>query len=163
MAVLSIISLPALLVSLVVAYVLVRLIEHVRNRQKAARLGCKPAIQGFGSEPSGLRVLLQGLKAQKEKRVPVWMGEEFARLSAQEGRPVGTFTLNGFLFRKVIITSEPKNIQAMLATSFKDFSLGANRINNFKPLLGDGIVSTIDSFVVVGGESLFFYGSHGVV
>lgn len=39
-------------------------------------------------------------------------------------------------------TIEPKNIQAILATQFKDFGLGDARNNNFKPLLGRGIFAT---------------------
>lgn len=143
MAVLSIVSIPALLVSLSVAYVLVRLIEHVRFARKAARLGCKPPVVAFGNETTGIRVLKLGLQAQREKQVPAWMIKEFARLSAQEGRQVSTFTMNAPILRKVYFTCEPKNIQTILATSFKDYSLGSNRIGNFKPLLGDGIVGIL--------------------
>ncbi|USP73415.1 translation initiation factor if-2 [Curvularia clavata] len=41
-----------------------------------------------------------------------------------------------------IFTIEPKNIQAILATQFKDFGLGKVRNRNFSPLLGHGIFST---------------------
>lgn len=40
-----------------------------------------------------------------------------------------------------IFTVEPKNIQTILATQFKDFGLGEVRNNSFYPLLGWGIVS----------------------
>src|SRR4051812_259625 len=36
-------------------------------------------------------------------------------------------------------TVEPRNVQALLATQFKDFGLGAFRHDVFFPLLGDGI------------------------
>ena len=39
-------------------------------------------------------------------------------------------------------TIDPKNIQAVLATQFKDFGLGDMRNGNFNPLLGHGIVSS---------------------
>ncbi|KAG9731232.1 cytochrome P450, partial [Aureobasidium melanogenum] len=39
-------------------------------------------------------------------------------------------------------TSDPKNIQALLATQFKDFGLGSARIGNFGPLMGDGIFAS---------------------
>ncbi|KAJ4400062.1 hypothetical protein N0V91_008943 [Didymella pomorum] len=42
---------------------------------------------------------------------------------------------------QVIFTSDPKNIQAMLATQFKDFELGQVRRGSFAPLLGHGIFS----------------------
>lgn len=140
MAVLSVISIPALLVSLAVAFVLLRLIEYLRFRSAAARLGCKPAVWGFGGDWAGLSLMRKGLKAQREKNVPIWIRREFARLSEREGRQVGTFQMSAPLFRNVLFTCEPENIKTILATSFKDFSLGDNRIGNFKPLLGDGIV-----------------------
>jgi cytochrome P450 len=37
------------------------------------------------------------------------------------------------------LTIEPENIKTVLATNFKDFSLGKRRHDNFFPLLGDGI------------------------
>ncbi|KAG0128383.1 cytochrome P450 [Tuber indicum] len=49
-------------------------------------------------------------------------------------------TLKGrVLIGTTIGTIEPENIKAILATSFKDFSLGPERHDNFYPLLGDGI------------------------
>lgn len=39
------------------------------------------------------------------------------------------------------MTSDPRNIQAFLATNFKSFSLGEVRRKSFEPLLGKGIVS----------------------
>ncbi|KAJ4144256.1 hypothetical protein LMH87_003146 [Akanthomyces muscarius] len=142
MAVLSVISIPALLVSLAVAFVLLRLIEYIRFRSAAARLGCKPAVWGFGGDWAGLSLMRKGLKAQREKNVPIWIRQEFARLSVREGRQVGTFQMSAPLFRNVLFTCEPENIKTILATSFKDFSLGENRIGNFKPLLGDGIFAS---------------------
>ncbi|RPB02863.1 cytochrome P450 [Choiromyces venosus 120613-1] len=43
------------------------------------------------------------------------------------------------LFVTSIGTIEPENIKTILATGFKDFSLGSERHDNFYPLLGDGI------------------------
>lgn len=37
-------------------------------------------------------------------------------------------------------TSDPKNIQAILATQFQDFDLGAVRAKIMGEVLGDGIV-----------------------
>ncbi|KAK8141368.1 hypothetical protein G3M48_000177, partial [Beauveria asiatica] len=142
MAVLSVISLPALLVSLTVAFILLRVIEYVRFRSKAARLGCQSAPSGFSGDWAGISLMRQGLRAQREKKVPNWMRHEFARLSAREGRPVGTFEMSAPLFRRVLFTAEPENIKTILATSFKDFSLGENRLGNFKPLLGEGIFAS---------------------
>ncbi|KAA8894617.1 hypothetical protein FN846DRAFT_912690 [Sphaerosporella brunnea] len=40
---------------------------------------------------------------------------------------------------EIVFTIEPRNIQAVLATKFKDFSLGNLRKEAFLELLGDGI------------------------
>ncbi|CZT17218.1 related to cytochrome P450 family protein [Ramularia collo-cygni] len=45
-----------------------------------------------------------------------------------------------------LLTVEPANVQAMLATQFKDFELGAMRINQFYPLLGSSIFTSDGRF-----------------
>ncbi|KAJ5713476.1 n-alkane-inducible cytochrome P450 [Penicillium malachiteum] len=50
-----------------------------------------------------------------------------------------TFQLR--LGRKLILTSEPKNFQAILATQFEDFDLGS-RNDAAHPMLGDGIFAS---------------------
>jgi cytochrome P450 len=40
------------------------------------------------------------------------------------------------------MTTDPKNVQAMLATQFKDFELGPFRRNMFNPVIGKGIFTT---------------------
>lgn len=46
------------------------------------------------------------------------------------------------LGKTAFFTTEPRNIQAILATQFKDFGLGDARNNNFFPLLGHGIFAS---------------------
>ncbi|KAH0538865.1 hypothetical protein FGG08_004582 [Glutinoglossum americanum] len=43
---------------------------------------------------------------------------------------------------EVVCTSDPQNIQAILALRFADFELGATRKENFAPLLGSGIFTS---------------------
>ena len=51
-----------------------------------------------------------------------------------------TFTATAML-RKFIVTNDPENIQAVLATKFHDFQLGS-RLKFFGPLLGRGIFTS---------------------
>lgn len=52
-------------------------------------------------------------------------------------------TLNlRFLHMNVIMTKNPENLKAMMATSFKDFNLPDNRRASFIPLLGRGIFTS---------------------
>ncbi|KID65470.1 Cytochrome P450 52A12 [Metarhizium brunneum] len=125
------------------AAVVVMLINAVQTRQRhramAKKLGCKPPIQAPSTEPSGIVAMYRGAKASKEKRFPQFVQEQFEKLNEREGRQVGTTSLVTPFFKKIIFTSDPQNIQAMLALKFKDFGLGVNRTDNFRPLLGNGI------------------------
>lgn len=57
-----------------------------------------------------------------------------------------TVNLYGFDGTKMIETVEPANLQAMLATQFKDFEVGRRRYNQFKPAIGKSIFSTDGPF-----------------
>ncbi|EFR05455.1 hypothetical protein MGYG_08468 [Nannizzia gypsea CBS 118893] len=41
--------------------------------------------------------------------------------------------------KPMVLTRDPENIKAILATQFEEFSFGASRYNSFVPMLGDGI------------------------
>jgi cytochrome P450 len=51
-------------------------------------------------------------------------------------------TFKTSLGRIVIITIEPRNVQAILALKFKDFDLGSPRNKAMSPLLGQGIFTS---------------------
>jgi hypothetical protein len=146
---LSISSLLALVGGLAVIYVALRLAKRVKNAITASKMGCKSPVRAFYADPSGVRFLLDGVRATKEQRVPDWLGTEFERLSKVHGHQVGTIRTNAALFRSVLFTTEPKNIQKLLATGFKDFELGEHRIKNFEPLLGHGIVRNVLSIPIM--------------
>lgn len=50
-----------------------------------------------------------------------------------------TYRLHNLFNSSVVITIEPENIQALLATKFNDFELGKARRENFSDVLGNGI------------------------
>lgn len=138
-------QITALVVIALGAAVIVMIINKIqmtlRHRAMAKQLGCKPLVQAPSTEPSGIVAMFRGAKASKEKRFPQFVQEQFQRLNEREGREVGTSSLVTPFFKKIIFTSDPQNIQTMLALKFKDFGLGVNRTDNFRPLLGNGIVS----------------------
>ena len=68
----------------------------------------------------------------------VFREEEMSRI---HGRRCSTFK-QSLLGQEVLFTSDPKNIQAMLAVQFDDFGLGPARRGNMIATLGDGIVSS---------------------
>jgi hypothetical protein len=73
--------------------------------------------------------------------MPEYVRETQNIVSKQEGRAVSTLQFRRPIWKYDYFTSDPKNIQAILALQFKEFGLGDARNGNFEPLLGHGIVS----------------------
>lgn len=84
------------------------------------------------------------LKADKECRMPAYFKSCIDDISVENGRITTTFDHN-ILGQLIIFTIDPKNIQAILATQFKDYCFGDSRNGNFNALLGRGIVSVLPS------------------
>lgn len=128
----------------IAAFALYRAIAYAATRRARARrareLGCKPAPMFNRGDPLGIGNVRNLLKADREKRLPEYSEERVREISAREGRPVTTMR-NVIAGEQSFFTIEPRNIQALLATKFKDFELGKSRGGNFRPLLGHGIVS----------------------
>ena len=50
-----------------------------------------------------------------------------------------TYRVYGIFNTTIVMTADPENIQAVLATKFNDFDLGPSRKDNFHEMLGNGI------------------------
>ncbi|KAI9871473.1 MAG: hypothetical protein M1830_003848, partial [Pleopsidium flavum] len=85
--------------------------------------------------PFGLDRIRTAIKADQNKSFPEFVIQRFAEVGAD------TFQFN-ILGNQGYFTVDPKNIQAVLATQFNDFSLGPNRRDSFFPLLGNGIFTS---------------------
>jgi hypothetical protein len=134
-------SLTALVLSKVVTHIL----NNRRHRSLARSWGCKPALNNTPGDPFGLYNLYLTIKENYNHNLPEYALHRFRTLSQREGRSVTTFRemLAG---AENIFTCEPRNIQAVLATQFKDFEFGAIRNGSFASMLGRGIVRT--SFII---------------
>lgn len=131
-----------------ISFVLYKIVSSIitsrRHATNARRLGCLPASKFSDQLPLdylNLRVATRLAKADKEYRIPHWIESRINKEYNAEGKRVTTFYAN-ILGSKGVFTVEPRNIQAILATQFKDFGLGDLRNASFSPLLGHGIVST---------------------
>lgn len=82
-------------------------------------------------DPFALVNLFRTMWALSNNRILDYMQSTFDNTSAN--RTVYTYETK-ILGDTVIFTSDPKNIQAMLATQFKDFELGQVRRGSFAPL-----------------------------
>ena len=109
-----------------------------RHASNSKKLGCEALPQYLAQDITGISATREAIAAGKDKRIPDLLIDRVLRMSTREGRRVDTFVVQQ-LFRPTIFTADPKNIQAVLATQFQDFGLGAIRRTNFFPLLGNGI------------------------
>lgn len=111
------------------------------HARKARHWGCA-SVPRYPTNIFGTSSLRESLNADKEKKIPLMVQSRLAKMADFEQRPVTTFSIRQ-MGRENIFTCEPANVQAMLATKFKDFELGAGRRTTMYPLLGLGIVSPL--------------------
>lgn len=124
-----------LLLTLVVYKIISGISSRRHHARRAKELGCQPAFQRPYNLPFGIDMALRLIKADKEQRVP----DEVERVYHEVGHD--TFEQN-FLGTPNFVTFDPKNIQALLATQFNDFEIGAARRGNFFPMFGNGIFTS---------------------
>lgn len=125
---------PALvgLIILTVSAVIYYSVEYARLSLRAKALGCGSPNRSWNKLPFGIDFLWTMMKADREFRVPQKL------LGVFRNAKHATF-IHQSAGSDVIVTSDPKNVQAILALQFKDFCLGAKRRQNFYPMLGNGI------------------------
>ena len=88
----------------------------------------------------GIAIPLGFDKALDEDRLLEYIKMLQSTTQEAQGRKVTTMEMT-VLGRKSFMTTDVKNIQAVLAHQFNDFGLGEDRIGSFLPMLGVGIVS----------------------
>jgi hypothetical protein len=125
------------LLSAWVAYKIVdSILTSRRHAKRAAELGCKPPPVFPTRWPFGLDFMWRLVKADRAGLLP-----PFTLIMYKEMGGATTHEQN-FIGRIGLVTVDPKNIQAILATQFHDFALGQTRRGNFFPLLGNGIFTS---------------------
>ncbi|KAL4764848.1 cytochrome P450 [Aspergillus foveolatus] len=88
-----------------------------------------------------LLIYQESLQADKEKKIPLLLQRRLERVSAREKRPVTTFVIRQMGLDN-IFTCDHGNVQAILATKFKHFELGAGRRHTLYPMFGVGIFTS---------------------
>ncbi|KAF2641585.1 cytochrome P450 52A12 [Massarina eburnea CBS 473.64] len=128
-----------------VAFVIYRIVEYgleeLRHHRNAKCLGCEPVYKMPNPDGMGITLLFQLLNSNRQFNFPETSKKRLFRQWEKEGRAIPTVGHTVFGL-KVIHTVDPKNVQAVLATKFKDFGLGELRYKIFNPLLGDSIFSS---------------------
>lgn len=112
-----------------VGYVVFVLARYKYDDIVAAKHGCAPAFYTDRELPIGVKGTYNTLKCLANNTLLEFFQERFT-----EGRTARTVVAG----QRWFITIEPENVRTVLATSFKDYSLGF-RYESFFPLLGNGI------------------------
>ncbi|ETN45423.1 uncharacterized protein HMPREF1541_09254 [Cyphellophora europaea CBS 101466] len=127
----------ALLAAVTAVYlVLSSYLTRRRHARLAAEWGCQPPIRRRSKWPGGFDFVWEIIKADRTNDL-VNLFEDVAK----EMSPRTHTWLQAFAGATVINTLEPKNVQAILATQFKDFEFGSVRQGCFYQMFGYGIFS----------------------
>lgn len=120
---------------LIVAFIGRRISKNIRRRRAAKQLNCQPVTRRQNRLPFGFDFIQEIAAADKADAVPIHF-EDVAKKMA----PATTWQMD--LFGKTsMMTIEPNNVKALLATQFKDFDLGPRRKGCFSPMFAHGIFS----------------------
>lgn len=109
------------------------------SQARAKALGCQDAPNYPEGGWLGFGNIKEMQAADKIQAFPDMLIDRQRKMSKLYGRECSTFKFS-LLGQDIYFTSDPKNIQAMLATQFNDYYLGPARRNNMIVTLGDGIV-----------------------
>lgn len=124
--------LPVLLLFKIVSIAITRR----QQRAEASRRGCGTPPSPKTRDPTGISLLRDQLKAKKQGRGPQWVAE----LMDSMGPDVHTIR-HEMLDYELILTRDPENIKAAMATQSTDYEIGEFRSKNFRAMLGAGIFS----------------------
>ncbi|KZL80721.1 cytochrome p450 [Colletotrichum incanum] len=128
-----------LLVPFAVFWFLQRMLTSYLRSQSAEGLGCQRAPVRINKRLWGIDHVARLLNADRKGQVPT----EYLKIYKEQKDYTYEQTILG---TKQIMTIDPPNIQAMLATQFQDFEIGPIRRDNFAPLLGSGIFTADGKF-----------------
>lgn len=129
-----------------IAYkVFVNIKEARGNKQKALERGCEgiPSYPHPIWDPLGLKMVSWFHQTRIDQKLPPACIEAFELASSHEHRKVDTLMVHAVGSSR-LWTSDPRNIEALQSSQFKDFELSPVRCGNFEPLLGRGVVSSIE-------------------
>jgi hypothetical protein len=107
-------------------------LEKRRHDQQAKLWGCEPEPKLPTRLPFGIDYVIRLALWDNDFQLPQFAHELYKECGST------TYEQN-FLGSKALVTNDPKNVQAVLATQFQDFELGEVRRGNFGALLGSGI------------------------
>jgi hypothetical protein len=124
-----------LLLTSLVFFTISSVVSRFRHARRAREWGCLPVIKRKAKLPFGIDFVWGMIQADREQILPAYIFRAYQQI----GRPTWRESTLG---TEAYMTTDPKNIQAILATQFSDFELGETRRRTFFPLLGNGIFTS---------------------
>ncbi|KAL2262031.1 hypothetical protein VTK26DRAFT_2699 [Humicola hyalothermophila] len=121
-----------------------KLQEPLRNKRKRRQQAeaeirtCSPCPVMPKTGFLGFGRLWGGIKANKVDRGPHYVVET---MDAEMGKDVHTCIVPIHDY-ELIVTREPENVQAILATNSQDWDVGEHRVASWIPLVGKGVFTT---------------------
>lgn len=126
------VSTPIILGVCVVLLVAYKISKSLLTNAQICRLGARAPIR-TSYAPLGLDLAYEVVTyAMKDKTYEMWVG-----MFKDWCRP-GRYTIEAGVGQRVILTAEPENIKAILATQFKDYGKGEEFRKDWYAFLGNG-------------------------
>ncbi|CAI7601871.1 unnamed protein product [Penicillium glandicola] len=119
--------------AVVITWSLSKTVQKFQRWKYARENGCQPPAHSVCHGFLGIGMLMELAKSGPEHR--------FLELIRGWHRSYGSTFGARITNRNVIFTTDPQNIQTVLALKFKDFAISSARINAVRPLMGNGIFS----------------------
>lgn len=124
----------ALLLALIIKTVVKSKLRKRRYRNESALRNCSPAPTLHSTNLLGTSVLKASIKATKEDRGPQFIVNTMNSI----GNNIHTLRVPVFNY-EMIVTRDPRNVQAVFATKHEDWDISPLRAQAFMPFLGEGI------------------------
>ncbi|CAO2652227.1 Nn.00g005100.m01.CDS01 [Neocucurbitaria sp. VM-36] len=129
-------STSILLGALAVLYIAYRISKTLLTNAQIRRLGARPPIRTTYA-PLGLDLAYEVItSAINDQTYEMWTG------MFEKWCGPGRYTVEAGVGQRVILTAEPENIKAILATQFKDYGKGEQFRKDWHAFLGNGIFTT---------------------
>jgi cytochrome P450 len=130
------ISTPYLLLGVAILFVVYNIAIKLQNNARIRKLGARGPVR-TSYLPWGVDLAFDMLSsARKDTIYETWVG------MFETWAGPGQYTVEAGVGERVILTAEPENIKAILATQFKDYGKGEAFRKDWHTFLGNGIFTT---------------------
>jgi len=130
------ISTPYLLGAVAVLFIGYRVVQRFYIDARIRKLGARAPVRKT-YVPYGLDMAYEVITyALKDKSYEMWVG------MFEKWCGPGHYTIEAGVGERVLLTAEPENIKAILATQFKDYGKGEQFRKDWHTFLGNGIFTT---------------------